>query len=373
VADIADVAIVGGGPIARALARALQDSALTVRRISDEGQGEDRPIALSHGTRLILERLDAWAGLPNTPISTIHVSQQGGFGRTLIRASELDLPALGYVSSYRNVLAALSAGQLSVAGRLEAWESGEECVRVRVRHADRESVVEARLLVIADGAGTVLRGDTKPYAQQALVSEVSTEVPHRGVAWERFADEGPIALLPFEERYALVWTAGPDTVQRMLRASDADFLSALRTAFGSRLGEFHSAGPRAAFPLALRRQNIHPARRVLLIGNAAQTLHPVAGQGLNLGMRDAWELAEQLLGASPQEFGQTHFAARYVAGRALDRDGGLAFTDGLVQLFSHSFPFASAARGLGLAALDLLPPARRFLARRMVFGARALP
>jgi 2-octaprenyl-6-methoxyphenol hydroxylase len=154
---------------------------------------------------------------------------------------------------------------------------------------------------------------------------------------------------------------------------EREFLTRLRATFGGRLGEFLSAGPRSAFPLSLRRSALRPSPRVLAVGNAAQTLHPVAGQGLNLGLRDAWELARMLLDAAKEEIGAPAFLSRYARGRTLDRYAGIGFTDFLVRVFSNSFAPLALARGAGLALLDVVPPARHFLARRMIFGARALP
>jgi 2-octaprenyl-6-methoxyphenol hydroxylase len=205
------------------------------------------------------------------------------------------------------------------------------------------------------------------------VAEVTAERPRHGVAWERFTPEGPLALLPHSDRYALVWSLRPGGASELLGLSDRDFLSRLRETFGGRLGDFRSVSRRATFPLSLRRGPITPAPRTLAVGNAAQTLHPVAGQGLNLGLRDAWELAQMLLDVSKEEIGSSEFLARYARGRRVDRYAGIGFTDFLVRAFSNSIPPLALIRGAGLAVLDTLPPARRFLARRMIFGARALP
>jgi 2-octaprenyl-6-methoxyphenol hydroxylase len=229
------------------------------------------------------------------------------------------------------------------------------------------------LLVLDDGGALAPAEHAREYGQQALVADVYPERPHGNTAWERFTGEGPIALLPFGERSALIWTAHTATVRRLLALGDSDFLLALRDAFGARLGAFERVGPRRAFALALRYREAHPAPHVIVIGNAAQTLHPVAGQGLNLGLRDAWELAELLLGVPREDIGSAPFAAAYLRRRAADRRAGIVITDSLVRLFSNESTLLAGARGAGLAALDLLPPARRFLARRMMFGTRGLP
>lgn len=367
-----DVAIAGGGPVGSALALALSGSAVSVARIAGEGDFADRPIALSHGSRLILERLGGWSSVRNNPIETIHVSQQG-FGRTVMRCADYGLPALGYVTAYSELVEQL-AGRTPVSGQsLRDWKSAGDEVVLQLSRGEKEAGMRARLLVLADGGHSRHARQVRDYRQQAVVAEVTAERPRAGVAWERFTAEGPLALLPFGDRYALVWSVRPATATELLGFSDSDFLERLREVFGGRLGNFGSVGPRSTFPLSLRQSKINPAPGVLAIGNAAQTLHPVAGQGLNLGLRDAWELAQMLLDTPREEIGAPRFLARYARGRRFDRYAGIGFTDFLVRIFSNSLAPLALARGAGLAALDVLPPARRFLAHRMIFGARALP
>jgi 2-octaprenyl-6-methoxyphenol hydroxylase len=367
-----DVAIAGGGPVGCALALALAGSAVSVARIAGEADFADRPIALSYGSRLILERLGAWNSVRSNPIQTIHVSQQG-FGKTVMRCSDYGLPALGYVTAYSELVAQLAGRTSASAQSLKDWKSADNEIVLRLSRGEKEAGMRARLLVLADGGQNRRTRHVRDYRQQAIVAEVSAELPRGGVAWERFTAEGPLALLPFADRHALVWSVRPASAAELLGVSDSDFLARLRKIFGGRLGNFTSVGPRSTFPLSLRYGAIVPAARVLAIGNAAQTLHPVAGQGLNLGLRDAWELAQMLLDAAKEEIGASRFLARYAGGRSLDRYAGIGFTDFLVRIFSNSLAPVALARGAGLAALDALPPARRFLARRMMFGARALP
>lgn len=368
-----DVVIAGGGPVGYALALALSESPLKVVQLPGDRDAADRPIALSYGSRLVLDRLGVWQQLTSTPIETIHVSQRHGFGRVLMRSSEHGLPALGYVTAYSELLARLAERAASAAGTLGCWKAKGGRVELRANRKGAEIDLSARLLVLADGGMGRRPDQVRDYFQHAVVAEVATDGIRRGVAWERFTAEGPLALLPFGDRYAMVWSARPATARELLGLSDADFLARLRRSFGGRAGNFVSCGPRTAFPLSLRRGAVSPAPRTLAIGNAAQTLHPVAGQGLNLGLRDAWELARLLLSADGEEIGTKNFVDLYVRARRFDRYSGIEVTDFLARIFSNTLPPLALARGAGLAVLDALPPARRFFARRMIFGARALP
>lgn len=378
-----DVLIAGGGPVGATLALALRGSGLATRLVEPAPRTTDilRPIALSHASRLILERVDAFDAAAATPIETVHVSQAGGFGRTLIRREDLGLPALGYVFDLARLaqgLAERSAAEREVA-RVAAWQTHDgptrEAIRVTLANETVEREVTARLLVLADGgqgAGNDLA--LRDYGQTAIVAAIRTEAAPQGRAWERFTPDGPLALLPLGDRYALVWTVRSTDAAALLASSDDAFLARLAGAFGARLGRFVETGPRASYPLQLRfrRDNIAGARTVI-IGNAAQTLHPVAGQGLNLGLRDAFELAELARRTPREEIGAAEFLAAFRNRRGGDRRATIDATDSLVRLFSNDQPLLRAARGIGLAALDLLPPARRMLARRMIFGLRGLP
>jgi len=384
-----DILVAGGGPVGMALAHALatlgEGGTTKVMLAGDSLAGDDRPIALSWGSRLILQRLGCWDALPVTPITSIHVSQQRSFGRTLISAADHAIEALGYVAGYRDLLDTLSDLPSTVArlgGRVSNWTVEDDGVSVECG-AD---IIHAQLLILADGgalhAGADAGNETaKAYGQSAIVCELKTEKPHAGIAWERFSTDGPLALLPFRDRHAMVWTTRTPHARGLLALDEPAFLAEAQLAFGHRLGRFLSAGPRAAFALSLKHRHRAMQARIIPIGNAAQTLHPVAGQGLNLGLRDAWELAELVadadwtgaIGTSTPAPGSTAFAQRYASRRQADRRALVRMTDGLIAAFGMDLPFASTARGAALALLDMVPPARRFLSRRMMFGARALP
>lgn len=371
---MADVVVAGGGPVAAMLIRCLRDCAVSVLSVNSGVPAGERPIALSWGSRLLLERVHAWPKEPPTAISEIHVSQQGGFGRTVIRAGDCSVPALGYVETYRAILQWLiKEGEPQVRGRVANWNPDADGIEIGIETGGAELRERARLLVLADGGHAAAVDREHDYRQHAVVADVRSERAHRNVAWERFTPSGPIALLPFRQGHALVWSTATDAAHSLFELPDREFLDRLGTAFGSRLGRFGHVGKRGIFPLALRQRRTVPGPRTLLIGNAAQTLHPVAGQGLNIGLRDAYELGELIASAHPLDLGGAAFLRRYASRRQFDREAGIRFTDTLVNLFSNSNAPLGLVRGAGLALLDVLPHARRFLARRMIYGARAFP
>jgi 2-octaprenyl-6-methoxyphenol hydroxylase len=377
-----DLLIAGGGPVGAAAALAVRDCGLAValaRPPSPAAAPADpRPIALSHGSRILLERLGVWDDLPApTPIERIHVSQRGGFGRAMLDAAESGLPALGYVTDYTRLAAALAraveragAGQV-LSGAVTAVSHGPERVVAHIDSGEGATEVSARLLAVADGVGLAGgRVRTKDYGQTVVTARVECEIPHRNIAYERFTAEGPLALLPMGEGLALIWTTRPERALELCTVPTPRFLDQLQDAFGRRLGAFVRAGARSGFPLSLRVMDRIADRRVAVLGNAAQTLHPVAGQGLNLGLRDAWEFAETLRGRALDSIGGADHLASYRGRRRLDRRGGIGFTDALVRVFSNDLALVKLARGAGLAALGALPPVRDFVVRRMTFGTR---
>ncbi len=376
-----DVLIIGAGPVGMTLALALADSSLHVLLLDRQPAGswlkDPRALALSHGTRQLLERLNAWNAAAATAIQDIHVSQRDGFGRAQINAADYDIPALGYVKRYRDLLSALhariGADRLIAPCSVERIDTGESHVTATITHQGATRRIAARLVVHAEGTPTDDPGvAVRDYGQHAIVCEVTPAAAHENRAWERFTPDGPLALLPVDEGYAVVLTVAPDQAARILELSDDEFLATLNRQFGGRL-DLVATGPRASFPLALRLRRRLTGERQVWLGNTAQTLHPVSGQGFNLGLRDAWELAETLLDTVPGDPGKAAPLVAYALRRQPDRLGSAVFTDGIVRLFSNDIPPLKALRGLGLFALDLTPPLRHFVARRMIWGARAWP
>lgn len=375
-----DLIIVGAGPVGMTLALALKDAGLDILLVDARARGaarhDPRVLALSHGSRLTLERLGIWQRLPATPIETIHISQQGRLGRSLLTAADYGLPAMGYVVAAGHLAAALDDA-LAAAG---IPIQGDSPVRSLAAGADSvtlslaDSTLEARLVACAEGS---IQGNEAPelverdYAQHAVISVATPVEGHAHRAWERFTPQGPLAVLPCGADCAIVHTASPAEADALMALDDEAYRARLQAHFGERL-HFASVGPRARYPLLLRYRPDPVGPRTVWLGNAAQTLHPVAGQGYNLALRDVWALAQVLLKADGDP-GDPATLARYADARRLDRQGTIRFTDGLVRLFSNAIAPLAHARGAGLFALDLLPPARHFVAKRMMFGARAWP
>jgi 2-octaprenyl-6-methoxyphenol hydroxylase len=387
-----DLVIVGAGPVGATLALALSDNDLDVVALDARPAGSiarsDRSLALSHGARLVFERLGVWsevAATPGavTPITAIDITQRGGFGRARLHAHDQGVDALGYVVSYRALQHALDAA-LGRAGM--SVEHGVGVTRVSATAESAHIVGErngatvewsARLAAVADGGGDVVAYIARrrhDYRQVALVAKIWSSEPHGGLAFERFTDEGPMALLPEEDHYGLVWTTTPATASTLVALSDRPFLAALTQRFGPRAGPWTRVADRRTFPLTLEFATRVVGERTVLLGNAAQMLHPVAGQGFNLGVRDAYELAQELLAVSMvadrDHFGAPAFLAAYSRRRAADRWSGIAFTHGVLGIFGADVSLLRWPRGLALTLLDALPSVKRMFTRAMLYGVR---
>jgi 2-octaprenyl-6-methoxyphenol hydroxylase len=384
-----DVAIVGGGLVGASLAAALAPAGLKLAVVEGvapdaarQPSFDDRTTALGNGSRQVFESLGLWSAIAPeaAPIRHLHVSDAGRFGFARLDAQALDLEAFGFVVTNRVLGAALRERLAALPGlelRRPARCTG---IDIRADHVDLATVpgdrpLRARLVVAADGADSSLRAaagleaSTLDYGQVAVVAHVAASQPADGTAYERFTPQGPFAVLPLAGgAWGVVWTLPPGEAERVLALSDAAYLAALQRAFGWRVGRFLKAGARSAYPLKLVRAAGLTGPRVALVGNAAQGLHPVAGQGFNLGLRDAATLAE-ILAAAPRgaggsvDVGAPGLLAEYAARRGSDREGMLRFTDGLVRLFGDERPGVPLARDLGLLLFDLSPAAKRALSR----------
>ena len=343
---------------------------------------DERTTALSNGSRRILETLGVWPGVAPqaTPIRKIHVSDQGRFGFARIDAAEQGLAAMGYVVPNRALGAALwsrlqtsSNVHIFCPAAVSRITATPRAVALEVAGTSETAGIETKLVVAADGAQSAVRSafgvdaESRDYQQTAVITTVLPQRFHDHVAFERFTRSGPLALLPLEGgRCTLVLTLSRPTAEAAMAWSDSEFLAEVQRRFGFRLGRFLEVGRRVAYPLALTRAARTSADRCAIVGNAAQGLHPVAGMGFNLGLRDVASLAELIAEHRHEpnfDAGAPSLLAEYDAWRAADRGGVIAFTDGLVRMFANPLGVVQRLRNVGLLAFDLFPPAKAALSR----------
>lgn len=386
-----DITILGAGPVGATLSLLLASrmpdpTRLRLCRVARPPRPADqaatatgvRALALNHGSRTLLESLAAWPA-QGARIHTIHVSQRGRLGRTLIRHTDFDVPELGTVHAYDQLAAmldqALAASGVQILEGPPAAITGE--IQGGLRLAQGDALWTSRLVVRAEGGADSAPAIEREYDQHAILTTVQASAPLDGWAWERFTRDGPLALLPLRQAgsqttHSLVWCCRPAQARALMATSTAGFAEALNTAFGSRLGRLGVTGPRLVQPLGLRwrRETLGPRR--IAIGNAAQTLHPVAGQGLNLGLRDAAQLAHELgPWLARPEADPMPMLRRYADRRRADRLITGAVTDLLPRIFSTGLSPVEHACGLALLALDTLPGLRSPLTRQLLLGLRS--
>ncbi len=399
-----DIAIVGGGMVGASLAVALDNLGVTTALIeavphdaASQPSFDERTTALSNGSRRILETLGVWPAVAAdaTPIAKVHVSDQGHFGFARIDAAEQGLPSLGHVVPNRSLGSALWSAlakrrdvRVFCPARVARVEAREQSVELILDAAagggdaasgEKPISIDARLVVAADGIESAVRrafgveADVRDYHQTAVITTVLPSRFHHNVAYERFTSSGPLALLPLADgRCTLVLTLTRDLVERAMSWSDEEFLGEVQRRFGFRLGRFLKVGRRFAYPLSLSRSRKTSAGRCVIVGNAAQGLHPVAGMGFNLGLRDAASLAE-LIADTQGDPGSATLTGAYDDWRAADRREIIGFTDGLVRLFSATSRPVRRLRNLGLLAFDLLPPAKAALSSLSTGAAGRIP
>lgn len=409
-----DIVIAGGGLVGSSFALLLDtlaqhsglrvlllDATLPVQSDTDNGQAMDfdaRSTALSWGSRLIYEQAGLWPALASdvTAIRDIHVSDRGHFGATRLHSAEMGVEALGYVAENRHLgqvlqqaLRASKGLTVCAPASVEHVQPLADGVMLTIKGAGRDNI-KARLLVLADGGRSGLcrqLGITmqqKQYGQQALICNVAFANDHQGQAFERFTDTGPLAMLPLADhaigrerrhRGALVWTladhdtghgkAGCYTAEHIMALPEADFIDALQQRFGWRLGRITQAGARSLYPLTLTVATEQVRPGIVLLGNVAHTLHPVAGQGLNLALRDARALAELIVAAARdnRDPGTMDVLQKFLQAQSDDQANTIAFSDLTTRLFSNAQPALALGRNLGLLLMDLMPPARGWFAR----------
>jgi 2-octaprenyl-6-methoxyphenol hydroxylase len=409
-----DVVIAGGGLVGGSLAIALAQTNCRVALVeavppesTQQPSFDDRTIALSRGSYRILQQLGIWSQIADHvwPIQQIHVSQQKRFGTALIDSAEQGVAELGYVIRSRELGLALwslireqQGIEVFCPARVTGTELQKDVRQVSLDTGDSQQILQTKLLVVADGARSQVRealnipAAERDYGQVAVVAKLQIEASRAGhVAYERFTPEGPLAILPGAEgHYTVVLARNSDTVQNVMDMSDGALLEMLQSLFGFRLGRLQRLGARHAYPLQLVTAERITADRAVVIGNAANGLHPVAAQGFNLGLRDVASLAELLADGWREadlkqrtgsfDAGTPAMLAEYVDWRTSDQRNVVQFTDGLIRLFGVGGDASAAARGLSLAAFDVLPGAKQELARqtmglagRMTRLARGLP
>lgn len=336
---------------------------------------DSRSIALSYGSAAILRKFGLWEEIAKiaTPIEHIHVSDRTHAGLTDIATQEVGLEALGYVVELADV-GRIYNSQAQLDGNIELIQASvsqvtrhEKKVQIRLTN---ETVVEGKLLVAADGAMSTCCQQLghelteHNFDQVAVIANVTTELAHKGQAFERFTESGPVALLPMSEgRMSLVWCLRPEHATEVMDYDDKQFLSELQTAFGWRLGKLKKVGQRASYPLLLRYRKENVSHRFAVVGNAAQTLHPIAGQGFNLGIRDVATLAESIAN-STHDVGCYPVLKCFKQSRCNDRDATIEMTSALVHLFSNDYLATRIGRNVGLFAMDNLPILKTPLLRR---------
>ena len=383
-----DVIIVGGGMVGASLAHALSGHGLSIAVIesyalntSSQPSYDDRAIALSYGTKRILDALGLWPKLASSAeaINKIHVSEQGQFGFARLDHEEEGVEALGYVVTARDLgsvllptLTEVDDVSLLCPATLEDFSIEDNRVTANVLIDGKPSSLQAKLLVAADGGQSKVREQLgvrvkeSDYEQSAIISNVSSQQPHLNVAYERFTTSGPVALLPMtDNRSALVYTVKTEDQKAVMALSDDDFLKQLQLRFGYRLGNFTRIGKRFVYDLKFKQVEEHIRHRVALIGNAAHTVHPVAGQGFNLGIRDVAALAEVIVEAHKKEsdIGQLSVLSEYENWRKHDHRNVMTATDTMVKVFENPLSIARVARNAGILAADMLPGARHLISR----------
>jgi len=392
-----DLVIVGGGLAGNCLALALKDTGLRIAIVEANRREQlyaspagDRALALAAGTVMMLDALGIWQGISQaaTAIKHIHISDRGHFGKTRLSAEKEHVEALGYVITARDIethvanLVTEAGIELISPARVVGLMSSDQEVCISLKQGNESLNVSAKLLVGADGGLSSVRQlldiaqHMTEYGQTALVTTVKSTLPNKNTAFERFTASGPLALLPVaKNQCSVVWTRTNEDANALMLGNEADFLAELQHCFGFKLGKLSLTAPRRAFPLSLIRAEKMVAGRAVIIGNAVHQLHPVAGQGFNLGLRDVVRLAEMLIKQHEQnkDIGAADFLKAYAASRKKDHDRTIGFTDAVVKIFSNEWLALAAARNIGLALLDHIPAAKTRLTRHAMGLAGHMP
>ena len=387
-----DVIIAGGALAGASLALSLSklvkndNSKLSIAVVETHDMNQQLPksydarvIALSHGSACYLKELGVWQSLkPDAlPIDNIHISDRTYYGKARLSAKDYNVSALGYVAEMQSIGNSLIMPLLECDNvhffapeRIDsiAWQRDNVTVVL-----DSGTELTASVLLGCDGGHSTCRTEAKiesrvsDYQQVAIIANVTAEKPHNGRAFERFTDSGPLALLPMtENRCSLVWTISTNDVATIMALSDDDFAKALEDNFGGWLGKFTTVGKRFSFDLKLVQANEQIHHRMALLGNASHTLHPIAGQGFNLGMRDVQVISDIIHHAlkDDKDIGSFAVLNQYAENRLIDHQQTIKLTDSLVHLFSNTHLPLVVGRGIGLKVLNYLPPLKTVLAEK---------
>ena len=381
-----DVVIIGAGMVGASVALGVSDLGLSVlvvdsfvfepTELSYTPSYDARSTAIAWGSKEILDQLGVWSRVTEhaSPISQVHVSEKGRFGVTKMSADELKFEALGYVVPNQWLGQCLMQSltekkvPLCAPAKVTMIETESQYRRIHLENISdssrQQKSIQAQLIIIADGTHSStakllgIESHAETYGQHALIANVTTELPNEGVAYERFTRQGPLALLPLDTHTsALVWTHDSKNIQTFLEMEERAFCAALEEAFGERLGRITRSGKRNAYPLQLVRAKEQFRPGVVLLGNAAHSLHPVAGQGFNLALRGVASCLEMLktAGHANNNIGELSHLKQFVDGLAHDQAKTIAFSDQVVKLFGHRSSLVSLGRDVGLVALDNLP------------------
>ena len=407
-----DLIIIGGGLVGASLACALEKSSLRIAIVeafpfkTDDSEYQPafdaRSVALSYTSKQVFDGMGLWSSINKlgvAAIKKIHISDRGHAGITRLSAEDENVDALGYVVETRVIGKALfdrlkkqKNVTLIAPAKLKNFDLSSDIASATIEVTNDDNLVESKvlttkLLVAADGDDSFVRRlsgvriKQRNYEQSAVIANVATDKPHNNQAFERFTDSGPLALLPMaateneENRYSLVWTINSSEQEEMMTWSDEIFLEKLKARFGERAGQFTNVSARHVYPLSLMRAKEHVRERLAIIGNAAHTLHPVAGQGFNLGLRDVAALSQVIIDAEREnkDIGLLDNLNIYADWRKRDHIQTAMATDSLVRIFSNNFLPLAALRNLGLVVVDLVPPLKKVFARHAMGFVGKLP
>ncbi len=380
-----DCVIIGGGPVGLIFAILNHASKVKIQIFESKNRGatnqDNKALALSNGSRLILEEIGIWDRLDKniTKIEKIHTSQVGSFGRTLLDAGEFNEESLGYIISYGDLMAVLQEEIECISNIMTFYETKvTKCIdekailNLSLETNNKIKNLKSEFVILADGAaedieGLELNKKIKHFDHTAIVTKVLTEIPHRNIAYERFTSNGPIALLPNRnDKFSLVWTGPSKFIEKLEQLNQESFLSQLHESFGDRVGSFLECEKRISFDLKQTYVEVMHSN-IVALGNASQTMHPVAGQGLNTGLRDAYKLNQSLIGGSKIKSLEA-LLDEYKHSRAGERKKILNFTEMLVKSFSNDLVGLKKVRGYALSLLDITRPIKQSFVRKMSYG-----